>query len=53
MPQMAIRRMRIACWIHKATNTHSQCVILLAFQLQKWLHESSSILRYMYITCSA
>jgi hypothetical protein len=24
--------MRIACWIPKATNTHLECVILLAFQ---------------------
>jgi len=28
-PQMAIWRMRIACWIPKATNTHSDYVILL------------------------
>jgi hypothetical protein len=25
------RRMRIACWIPKATDTHSECVILIAF----------------------
>ena len=30
-PHMAIRRMRIACWILKATNTHSEYVILIAF----------------------
>ena len=32
-PQMTIGRMRIACWIrvHKATDTHSGCVILIAF----------------------
>ena len=29
-PQMTIWRMRIACWINKATNTHSQYVILIA-----------------------
>jgi hypothetical protein len=29
MPQMTIWRMRIACRIHNATNTHSGCVILL------------------------
>ena len=28
------RRMRIACWIHKATNTHSEYVILNAFPLK-------------------
>jgi len=29
-PQMTIWSMRIACWISKATNTHSQYVILIA-----------------------
>ena len=33
-PQMAVWRMRIACWIPKATNTHSEYVILTAFPLQ-------------------
>jgi hypothetical protein len=28
-PQMTIRRMRIACWIPNATNTHQEYVILL------------------------
>jgi hypothetical protein len=26
-----IRRMRFACWIAKATYTHSECVILITF----------------------
>jgi len=30
-PQMAIWRMRAACWIPKATNTHSEYVILTDF----------------------
>ena len=30
---MTIPRMRIACWIPKATNTHSGCVILIAVPL--------------------
>ena len=30
-PQMTIWRMRIACWIPKATNTHSEYVMLLIF----------------------
>jgi len=38
-------RMRIACWIPKATNTHSQYVILIVFPLQHWLHERASVLR--------
>ena len=30
-PQMTIWRMRIACWITKATGTHSEYVILISF----------------------
>jgi len=40
--------MCIACWIPKATDTHSEYVILIAFQLQQWLNEMASMLRYMY-----
>jgi hypothetical protein len=35
--QMAIWRMRIACWVTMATDTHSEYVILIAFPLQQWL----------------
>jgi hypothetical protein len=48
-PQMAIWRMRIACWIPEATNTHSQYVTLFAFPPQQRLQERDSMLRYMYI----
>jgi hypothetical protein len=34
-----IRRMRFACWITKATDTHSEYVILIAFPRQQWLRE--------------
>jgi hypothetical protein len=34
-PQMAIWLVRIAKWIPKATNTHSEYVILTAFLLQQ------------------
>ena len=27
---MTVRRMRLACWISKATDTHSECVICTA-----------------------
>jgi len=37
--QMTIWRMRIACWITKATNTHSEYVIFIAFPVQQWLYE--------------
>jgi hypothetical protein len=45
-----IQRMRFACWIPKATNTHThtQYVILIAFPLQQWLQERASMLRYTY-----
>jgi len=43
--------MRIACWRTKGTNTHSEYVILMAVPLKQWLHECSSLLRYMYIAC--
>ena len=35
-PQMTIWRMRIACWITKATNTHLEYAILIAFPLQQY-----------------
>jgi hypothetical protein len=38
-PQISIRLMRIACWIPKATNTFSECVIFIAFPLQQWMYE--------------
>jgi hypothetical protein len=44
--QMTIWRIRIACWITKTTNTHSQYVTLLAFPLQKWLQERALLLRF-------
>jgi hypothetical protein len=43
---MTIWRMSIACWIPKATNTHTGYVILIAFPHQQWLHESASTLRF-------
>jgi hypothetical protein len=36
--------MRFACCITTATDTHSQYVMLIAFQLQQWLHERASML---------
>jgi len=42
-----IRRMRVACWMTKATDTHSEYVILDNFPTQQWLRECGSVLRYM------
>ena len=44
-----IRRVRFACWITKATDIHSEYVILIAFTRQQWLRERASVLRYTYI----
>ena len=49
MGDNVIGRMRVACWISKAKDTHSEYVILNGFLLQQWLHERVSVLGYMYI----
>jgi len=36
--------MRIACWINKATDKHSEIVTLIAFPQQQWLRERASVL---------
>jgi hypothetical protein len=46
-----IRRMRIAYWITKATETHSECIILPDFPRQQWLRERASTLRHTYMAC--
>ena len=43
--------MRIACWITKDINTHSEYIIFIAFRLQQWLHERISMVRYVYTAC--
>ena len=44
-------RMRFACCIMDATDTHSAYVILIAFPWQQWLRDRTSMLRYTYIAC--
>jgi hypothetical protein len=46
--QITLRRMRISCRITKATDTHSDYVILIVFPRQQCLHEDASMLRYTY-----
>ena len=48
---MRISRMRVACWIPKATNTHSEYIIFTVFPFQQWLRARASQLRYKYIAC--
>jgi hypothetical protein len=45
-PQMIIWRMRIACCVPKATDTHLDYVMFVVFPLQQWLHGRASELRY-------
>ena len=42
-----IRRMRFACWIVKATDTHSEYVIHISLPRQQRLRERASILRLL------
>jgi hypothetical protein len=40
--------MRFAYWITKATDTHSEYLILISFRRQQWLRERASVSRYTY-----
>ena len=46
-------RMRFACWIPKAPDTHWEyaSLIHIAFPLHQWLRERASMLRHTYIAC--
>ena len=44
-------RMRSACWVLKATDTHWEYVILIAFPRQQSLLERTGVLHYPYIAC--
>jgi len=57
-PQVKIiRRMRIACWITKVTDTHththSKYEIFIAVARQQFLLERATFLRYTYVICLA
>jgi hypothetical protein len=45
-----IRRMRFTCWMTKATDTHSEYIIFIAFPRQQWLCERASMLR-LFLYC--
>jgi hypothetical protein len=45
--QMTIWRMRITCWIPKATNTHSEYVRHIDFPLQHRLHERALYVHFL------
>ena len=44
-PQISYGACGLSCLITKTTDTHSVCVILVAFPLQQWLRELSIMLR--------
>jgi hypothetical protein len=44
-------RMRSACGITKAADIHSEDLIVIAVPLPEWLHERTSILRYIFDIC--
>ena len=46
-----IRLLRFTCRITTATDTHSEYVIFIDFQLQQWLHEYACKLRYTHTAC--
>jgi len=48
---MTIWRVRISRYVPKATNTHQQYLILIAFPLQQRLYERASVSRCTYIDC--
>ena len=43
--------MRIACWINKATDIHSEYDARIAFPHQQWIEERPPFLPYTYIAC--
>jgi hypothetical protein len=43
-----IRRVRFACWITKATETHSEYVMFIVFPRRQWLRERPSML-YLFL----
>jgi hypothetical protein len=52
-PQMKIWRIRTACWIRKARNTHSEYVTINVFPLKRWLQELTSSSGYTYVSCQS
>jgi hypothetical protein len=46
-----IRRIVFACWKTKATDIHSEYVILIFHARQQWLRECASMLRYANSAC--
>ena len=43
-----MRRMRFVSWLTKATDTHQEYAVFIAFPLQKWFHAHTSVLRHVH-----
>jgi hypothetical protein len=50
MSQITTQRIHFACWLTKATDIHSEYVILIAAPLQHWIHERTTVSRF-YVHC--
>jgi len=50
-PQMTIWRMRFTCWITKATDIHSEYVMLLLFHGNNCYTNVPTLYAYTYIAC--
>jgi hypothetical protein len=50
-PQMTIRCMSFACWIAKATHTHSRICHIYYFRTATMVCERASMLHYTYTAC--
>jgi hypothetical protein len=48
---MTTWRMRIACCVPKASNTHSEVIIFIAYPRQQWLHGRALMLHYTQLYC--
>jgi hypothetical protein len=42
---------RLHCILDTFKNTHLDCIILIAFPLEQWLHKCSPLLSCMYLVC--
>jgi len=51
--QNTIRYLRNACWLHKATNTHLEYIIIIALSRQQSVRERALLLHYTFIDCLA
>ena len=44
--------MGVACWKPKATNTYSDCLIIVDLPVQQWLHKGATLLRIARLVSS-